>query len=176
MNKQELIEKIDNLQYSLSWNIPRINKEIVLDLIEQLDEPQKVQVPQFVADWIKYCKNTNVTLVRALLVEEVDFYNYANQKDSKKLKEFLRVKDNQEAFARAWLDGYEVEKKRYMVRVKGVNDYGCYLNKGLLSKKYFWESKSEIGGCRTKHTRKQLEEDNFGWVFDCPGIEIEEVK
>ena len=176
MNKQELIEKIDNLQYSLSWNIPRINKEIVLDLIEQLDEPQKVQVPQFVADWIKYCKNTNVTLVRALLVEEVDFYNYANQKDSKKLKEFLRVKDNQEAFARAWLDGYEVEKKRYMVRMKGVNDYGCYLNKGLLSKKYFWESKSEIGGCRTKHTRKQLEEDNFGWVFDCPGIEIEEVK
>ena len=176
MNKQELIEKIDNLQYSLSWNIPQINKEIVLDLIEQLDELQKVQVPQFVADWIKYCKNTNVTLVRALLVEEVDFYNYANQKDSKKLKEFLRVKDNQEAFARAWLDGYEVEKKRYMVRMKGVNDYGCYLNKGLLSKKYFWESKSEIGGCRTKHTRKQLEEDNFGWVFDCPGIEIEEVK
>lgn len=95
-------------------------------MIEQLDEPQKVQVPQFVADWIKYCKNTNVTLARALLVEEVDFYNYANQKDSKKLKEFLRVKDNQEAFARAWLDGYEVEEKRYMVRMKGVDDYGCY--------------------------------------------------
>lgn len=45
MNKQELIEKIDNLQYSLSWNIPLINKEIVLDLIEQLDEPQKPVVP-----------------------------------------------------------------------------------------------------------------------------------
>lgn len=144
--------------------------------IEGMVEREKVAVPQFVADWIKYCKNTNVTLVRALLVEEVDFYNYANQKDSKKLKEFLRVKDNQEAFARAWLDGYWVEEKRYMVRMKGVNDYGCYLNKGLLSKKYFWESKSEIGGCRTKHTRKQLEEDNFGWVFDCEGIEIEEVE
>ena len=79
--------------------------------------------------------------------------------------------------ARAWLDGYEVEKeKRYLVKVKGVNGYGCYLNKGLLSKEYFFESKSEIGGCRTKHTRKQLEEAGFGWVFNCPGIEIEEVE
>ena len=60
--------------------------------------------------------------------------------------------------------------------MNGVNDYGCYLNKGLLSKEYFWESKAEIGGCRTKHTRKQLENDDFGWVFDCPGIEIEEVE
>lgn len=143
--------------------------------VEGLIEREKVTVPQFVADWIKYCKNTNVTLARALLVEEVDFYNYANQKDSKKLKEFLRVKDNQEAFARAWLDGYEVEEKRYMVRMKGVNDYGCYLNKGLLSKEYFWESKAEIGGCRTKHTRKQLEDDDLDWVFDCKGMEVEEV-
>lgn len=178
MNKQMLIERIDKLPYIEGpiADTVTVNRSWILESIEQLDEPQKVQVPQFVADWIKYCKNTNVTLARALLVEEVDFYNYANQKDSKKLKEFLRVKDNQEAFARAWLDGYEVEEKRYMVRMKGVNDYGCYLNKGLLSKKYFWESKSEIGGCRTKHTRKQLEEDNFGWVFDCPGMEVEEVE
>lgn len=57
MNKQELIEEIDNLQYSLSWNIPRINKEIVLDLIEQLDEPQKPVVPQFVVDWYEEYKD-----------------------------------------------------------------------------------------------------------------------
>ena len=169
MNKQELITRIKCLDE------PYLKMELILDLIKQLDEPQKVKIPQFVADWIKYCKNTNVTLARALLVEEVDFYNYANQKDSKKLKEFLRVKDNQEAFARAWLDGYEVEEKRYMVRMKGVNDYGCYLNKGLLSKEYFWESKAEIGGCRTKHTRKQLEDDDLDWVFDCKGMEVEEV-
>jgi len=73
--------------------------------------------------------------------------------------------------------GYEVEEeKRYLVKVKGVNGYACYLNKGLLSKEYFFESKNEIGGGRTKHTRKQLEDDDFGWVFDCPGIKIEEVE
>ncbi len=97
--------------------------------------------------------------------------------EKKEIREWLEYKNNQDLFARAWLDGYEVEKeKRYLVKVKGVNDYGCYLNKGLLSKEYFLESKAEIGGCRTKHTRKELEDDGFGWVFDCPGIEIEEVE
>lgn len=196
MNKRELIEHInntlfDNLKDTL-FTEPTLsitesakdNKVTIAFETEQggllvggmLKKFEKVTIPWFIANWIKYCKNTGVTLVRALLVEEIDLYNYANQKDYKKLKEFLRVKDNQEAFARAWLDGYEVEEKRYMVRMKGVDDYGCYLNKGLLSKEYFLESKAEIGGCRTKHTRKQLEEDNFGWVFDCPGIEIEEVE
>lgn len=140
-------------------------------------EREKVTIPQFVASWIKYCKRTGVDLYHALEMGDLYFYNYANQKDDLKLKDFFEVEGNQETFARAWLDGYEVEKeKRYLVKMRGVNDYGCYLNKGLLSKKYFLESKSEIGGCRTKHTRKQLEEDDFGWVFDCPGIEIEEVE
>ena len=145
--------------------------------LEGIVEREKVTIPQFVADWIKYCKNTNVTMTRALLVGEVDFYNYANQKDLSRLTDFFIDGKNQKIFARAWLNGYEVEKeKRYLVKVKGVNDYGCYLNKGLLSKEYFLESKAEIGGCRTKHTRKELEEAGFGWVFDCEGIEIEEVE
>ena len=142
MNKQELIEKLKTIDGGYGSRC-YIAMGDVFELVEQLDEPQKVTIPQFVADWIKYCKNTGVTLVRALLVEEIDLYNYANQKDYKKLKEFLKVKENQEIFARAWLDGYELEKeKRYLVKMKGVNDYGCYLNKDLLSKKIFFGIKS----------------------------------
>lgn len=37
-------------------------------------------------------------------------------------------------------------------------------------------SKYGIGEYRTAHTRKELEEAGFGWVFSCEGIEIEEVK
>lgn len=140
-------------------------------------EREKVTVQQFVADWIKYCKNTNVTLVRALLVGEVDFYNYANQKDFKKLKEFLKVKDNQELFARAWLDGYTVEKeKRYRVKLKGINSESEYLYYGNRSCTWRFREKNESGYFRKSHTRKQLEDAGFGWVFDCPGIEIEEVE
>ena len=131
-------------------------------------EHEKVTIPQFVADYIDFKKTYDFHVYGAMRVIE-DHYD-------KRVQEWF-YEGNIETFARAWLDGYTVEKeKRYMVRMKGVNDYGCYLNKGLLSKKYFWESKSEIGGCRTKHTRKQLEEDNFGWVFDCKGIEVKEVK
>lgn len=55
-------------------------------------------------------------------------------------------------------------------------DMVAILIKVYYPKNIFFESKNEIGGCRTKHTRKQLEDDDFGWVFDCPGIEIEEVE
>lgn len=49
MNKQELIEKIKNLSYTLTWNIPYINREIVIDLIEQLDEPQLLKLKDVIA-------------------------------------------------------------------------------------------------------------------------------
>lgn len=132
-------------------------------------ELNKPVVPQFVADVIEGAREKSPELEDAL------HYTWFN--GTKEFTEWYNKKSNRDLFARAWLDGYEVEKeKRYLVKVKGVNEYGCYLNKGLLSKEYFLESKAEIGGCRTKHTRKQLEDDDFGWVFDCPGIEIEEVE
>lgn len=188
MNKRELIEHInntlfDNLKDTL-FTEPKFsitesakdNKVAITLETEQggvlvggmLKKFGKVTIPQFVAEYIEFKKEYDFHVYGAMRAIE-DHYD-------KRVQEWF-YEGNIETFVRAWLDGYEVEKeKRYMVRVKGVNDYGCYLNKGLLSKKYFWESKSEIGGCRTKHTRKQLEEDNFGWVFDCEGIEVEEVE
>lgn len=177
MNKQELIDYCESLKGNLNKFINGIDVNKIIKNIEQLDEPQKVTVPQFVADWIEYCKNTNVTLVRALLVENVDLYNYANNKDYKKLKEFLKVKDNQEAFACAWLDGYEVAKeKRYIVKVKGAEEGYNYLNCRISLNEYFFSGESEPLDFRVKHTREMLEKAGFGWVFDCPGIEIEEVE
>ena len=139
--------------------------------VEGLIEREEVQVPQFVADWYERKKDSL----------DYNLWNYVYEWEDQEEDEFKNwVNHSNKAFqtiVNMHQFGYEVEKeRRYLVKMKGVNDYGYYLNKGLLSKKYFWESKSEIGGCRTKHTRKQLEEDNFGWVFDCEGIEIEEVE
>ena len=147
----------------ISGDIVDVDDSFIIESIE----PKTVKVPQFVAEIIEYYKKQNATLYDAL--REKNF--------NKKYNDWLLNEQGAyDKVARAWLDGYEVEKeKRYLVKVKGVNGYGCYLNKGLLSKEYFFESKNEIGGCRTKHTRKQLEDDDFGWVFDCEGIEIEEV-
>ena len=109
MNKKELIEHYEDLSKKLHV-FPVVAISRVLEDLRQLDKPQKVTIPQFVGDWIKYCKNTNVTMIRALLVGEVDFYNYANQKDHFRRIDFLGSGINQETFARAWLDGYTVEK------------------------------------------------------------------
>ena len=169
MNKQELIERIEGLPYNegLIVDTVKISRNGLLKLIEQLDEPKPVKVPQFVAEIIEYYRGQNATLYDAL--REKNFNKQYNEW-------LMNEQDAYNKVARAWLDGYEVEKeKRYLVKVKGISGYSRYLNKDLSSEKYFFASKNEINGYRTKHTRKQLEEAGFGWVFDCPGIEIEEV-
>lgn len=165
MNKQELIKKYEDLFEKLyAFPIVTIN-EVVEDL-KQLDEPQKVTIPQFVADWIeegkKHCKD----------VSDLFDFDFTNKEVG---NWFLQEKPF-DLVARAWLDGYEIEKeKRYLVKAKGV-----YLNSCLVfekkNKKWFFSSIYEIDHQRGYHTRKELEEADFGWMFDCPGIEIEEVK
>ena len=131
-------------------------------------ELNQVKVPQFVAEIIEYYKGQNATLYDAL--REKNFNKQYNEW-------LMNEQDAYDKVARAWLDGYEVEKEpKYTVMVKGVSGYGRYLNKALLSKEYFFASENEVSGYRTKHTRKELEEAGFGWVFDCPGIKVREVE
>lgn len=173
MNKQELIKHFEDMPYV---SISQMGKKSFINMIEKLDEPQKVTIPQYVADWIEYCKNTNLTMTRALIVDEVDFYNYANQKDESRLIDFLRVGKNQEIFARAWLDGYTIEEKRYLVKMKGLREYTSYLNYDSIDDKWYFADIENGPVVGTHHTQEQLEKAGFGWVFDCPGIEIEEVE
>ena len=177
MNKQELIEYCESLKGDLNKFINGVEVDKIIKGIEQLDEPQKPVVPQFVADWIKYCKFTNVNLQNALFVGDVYFYNYANQKDFSKLKEFLETENNQATFARAWLGGYEVEKeKQYRVRVKNTLTRQGVLNRNKKSKNFIFSNPEENALYDTKFTRKELEEANFGWVFDCEGVGVQEVE
>lgn len=134
MNKQELIEKYEKLEGVCKDPGAEIARLIFLEDLRELDETQEVEIPMFVADFITEQKKLSHTLsysIDACMSDGVAEWYW----------------DNSELFVRAWLDGYTVEKeKRYLVKMKGVNDYGCYLNKGLLSKNYFWESKAEISG------------------------------
>ena len=128
---------------------------------------EKVVIPKFVADWIEECKNDDFHLFGAM--EGISL-------NQKKLDYWFREDDNMELFARAWLDGYEVEEeKRYRVKVKGVSGDARYLNREVDGDWYI-NNKQETHHFKVLHTRKELEEANFGWVFDCPGIEIEEVE
>ena len=173
----ELIDLINDLEKFRNKGFRDCNVEKIILKLKKIENDKKVKIPKFVADWIKYCKNTFLSLTRALMVNEVDFYNYANQEDHSRLMIFLESEINQRIFARAWLDGYEIkEEKRYLVKMKGVAGYGRYLNEALSSGEYFFASENEVNGYKTKHTRKELENSGFGWVFDCPGVEVKEVK
>lgn len=125
---------------------------------------ERVTVPQYVADFITEHKKPGHTLsysIDACMSDRVAEWYW----------------DNSELFARAWLDGYTVEKeKRYLVKMKGVDSRTNYLYYGVGSKTWLFKAKLIDGNFRKSHTRKELEQDNFGWVFDCPGIEIEEVE
>ena len=165
MNKQELIKEIEeNGIYCLNVfgnEVKSIPVKRAIGLIEQLDEPKPVKVPPSVAEKIEYFKKTG----------DWDLFQAMDSLfGDKEIREWLEDKNNQELFTRAWLDGYEVEEeKRYFVKLKAVDQ-------SLVSVKdedFLGFLQSRL---RSKFTRKQLEDANFGWVFDCPGIEIEEVE
>lgn len=75
-------------------------------------EKSKVVIPQFVADWIEVCKDN---LTHSLYTAMTPNFMKENGQ-SFDLILWIKKASNQETFARAWLDGYEVEKeKRYVV-------------------------------------------------------------
>ena len=174
MNKQELIKKYKELWKEHSpfhEPVPYTSMvELFLKELKQLDEPQPVKVPQFVADWIEVCKEHLTTSLYTAM--NPNFMKENNQ--SFDLILWIKKTSNQEIFARAWIFGYEVEKeKRYLVKLKGIFK-GCeYLN-FKFGRVWTFSNEEENEEYRTCHTKKELEDAGFGWVFDCPGIEIEE--
>ena len=182
MNKQDLIKKYEEILINGKSDFKSAHiYQTFLRELRQLDEPQKVKVSEEEAKFLETfdfkCKSDVTTALYHVSRTGWGYYLRDNNGiELKDLTEGFENLGNRKRLIKAILDGYEVEKeKRYLVKMKGVNDYVCYLNKGLLSKKYFLESKAEIGGCRTKHTRKELEDDGFGEVFDSPLFEVEEV-
>ncbi|HEM3577526.1 TPA: DUF1642 domain-containing protein, partial [Streptococcus suis] len=106
MNKQEAIEKIEMLYLDNAFTIK------VKEIISQIHEPQKVVVPKFVAEWYDHAKQQNFTLSSAL----------EHWSMSEELEKWFQYSSNQNTFARAWLDGYEVEQERlYTVEIVGVS-------------------------------------------------------
>lgn len=170
MRKEELIEKYEYLNHDC---FRRVDTSEVLKDLKQLDEPQKVTVPQFVADWIEVCKeHLPISLYTAM---NPNFMKQNNQ--SADLMSWIEKSSNQEIFAQAWIFGYTVEKEnRYLVKVKNMSTRQRVLNRNKKSKDFIFANQEENTLYATKFTRKELEESGFGWVFYCPGIEIEEVE
>ncbi|HGL1954107.1 TPA: DUF1642 domain-containing protein [Streptococcus pneumoniae] len=174
MNIKELIEgyeMISNFCETVS-----VNK--LIQKLKQLDESQPVKVPQFVADWYEENKDDFEFNVWDWIgfskdpekIENKEFNDWINNCKGNPIQTLV----NMHQF------GYEVEEeKRYYVKAKSIGDHNNYLKYNTNQKHWYFGSRFiYVNDVDTKihHTRKELEEANFGWVFDCLGIELEEVE
>lgn len=170
MNKQEFIERMKSLKNIFGNKCEYVKIDAVIELASELDEPQKPVVPQFVADLIEEARTYEWDLDD--LFEHISEYSGDSE-----VSIWFYTLGNIDVLARAWLDGYEVEKeKRYLVKMKSMDKEFTMLKFDKIRNTWYLGNDTEYSYTKVKHTRKELKEAGFGWVFDCPGIEIEEVE
>lgn len=175
MNIQEAIEKMK--EQSWEYENRYFRYELVIDLedaqeiVSQIKEPAKVVVPKFVAEWIEEKKKSGIDLHKSMTYEvKVDVFKY--------------IMDNSETYARAWLDGYEVEQERlYTVEIPNTNDDSltvlefisdsCIV---LTQMESFPDNWKEMDIYQL--TESEIKQD-FEWAWDAgfaEPVEVEEVK
>lgn len=182
MNKQEAIEIIEQSKIKIAKRenvifkageiigecvqVDYVPLEAVVTTINQIDEPQRVVVPKFVAGWLEWCKENSLTLSEALSAKE-------NKSDDLQtaVNEWF-TSNHEDLFARAWLDGYQIEQEKlYTVEIPNPNRSGKGHAKFMLEKignevvlvkrksKECYQNKSN-----QKLTESEIKED-FEWAW-----------
>lgn len=184
MKKQELIKHIEDLPYKEGPIVDKIDisRKGLLELVNQLDEPEKPVVPPVVSIWYQINKNNlykNIAYLCANWAKSTTYdtlFDWMSNTDN-----FIEILINMHRF------GYEVEKeKKYKITLLNRNDGDLYLinqNAGVSDKHghfspvvlLFTKGTNFSEQCY-KLTKKEVASSGFGWVFDCPGIKIEEVE
>ena len=155
MDRQEAVQKI--------VKVARISVAHAEDLYDTV-VPKPV-IPYYIADYIEEVKSKgDYTVVGAV-----------NEAPDGRVGDWLFL-EKVNTFAQAWVNGYIVEEEpRYTVKIKGVSGDARYLNHEIDGDWYI-NSRQGTHRFRTHHTRKELEEAGFGWVFSCEGVEVKEVE
>ena len=184
MNKQELIEKYEKekneiLDYQNSdiWKEEGILKQNssvtalrwVFDFVEdlkKLDDQYKAKIPVYVDKWLKHCKWNNYPLSAATYDKNIKSFEKASNQT--KLLEWFDTVKNQDVFARAWLDGYEVEEEpKYRVLFPSVkkkhgSKFSYLMEDGMQCYSDFFESIPQL----TEQEIKAIDERY--WQFAVP--------
>lgn len=171
MNKEEAKQKLHNLAFAkLDTKPDDLKLADVMQIVNQIDEPQAGQAEQAP----RYVKNILARL-RELPLHDREVWLKAIMGEFE--KDFSHAK---------WREGHEVEKeKKYKITLLNRNDGDLYLvnQNADLADKYghfspvvllFTKCTNFSKKCY-ELTKKEVVSYDFGWVFDCPGIEIEEV-
>lgn len=137
---------------------------------------EKQVVPKHVADWIKFCKDNGFRILEVMSPYGSAMRDYLEDFEGNISEALEWVRHNQDEFARAWLNDYEVEQPtKYSVQIKGVKYTYSYL-KYNSKHNYWYFSDATVGTYFSAyHTKEDLEKAGFGWVFSCDGVEVKEL-
>lgn len=186
MTKDEAVQKLAA--------VGRLSIAHAEDLYDSFFE--KPVVPQYVADWYEENKDEFYLNLHNLawdLVQNLNHYylhknQYMKDVTNNTANNFLETIEPANNDFKSWYYntktafqtlinmhqfGYEVEKKRYRVRLKAHKEKPDYLVMTNANGLRFY---TDLYTENREHTRKELESNGYGWVFDCEGIEIEEVE
>lgn len=160
MDRQEAIQMLSK--------VGKISVSYAEDLYDSFF-PKPV-VPQYVADWYEGHKD----ILNEAIWEYLVNWDEVVQNDFKRWMYKAYENGAITTLVNMHQFGYEVEKEtKYKIKMKdahynGFSQFLCEEDRGI-----FWAA---IFDCRkTKFTRKELEDADFGWVFDCEGVEVKEV-
>jgi len=177
MNKQEVIDEIENLEglnildKTINFDSKMIPKKEVLNIVNQIDGPEKTVVPQYVADFYESIKDDFEDGVYELCAE---FYEEESELSTELYWWFkLDVNKPIETLVKMKLYGYEVEKEQmYTVEIPNPNRVTepiIYLSRGeegkiFLNSWFVYESKNWKNQPYAQLTESEIKED-FGWAW-----------
>lgn len=164
MDKQDVINKIKEMTVETLFSGSLfVSQPKVIELVKQIKEPYRPVIPWYIAEWIEKAKSD----------DDYNVVGAVNEAPKGEVSDWL-ILENVNTFAKAWVNGYEVEKEtKYIVKIKANKESPDYLvDTGTNGFRFY----NKVYTQNRKHTRKELEEAGFSWVFDCEGIEIEEVE
>lgn len=156
MTKDEAVQKLSK--------VARISVAYAEDLYDSFF-PKPV-IPYYIADYLEKVKSEgDLTVVGAV-----------NEAPEGRVGDWL-ILERVNVFATAWVNGYTVEDEpRYTVEIKGIDDEYSFLNYSTSLNAWSFNDDEGTKYIRVTHTRKELEDANFGWVFSCEGVEVKEVE
>lgn len=150
--------------------------EEVLEDLQKLEGIYKPKdVPQFVVDWYEEYKDN-------LEYNIWDWMKYnlePKKRENAQFSKWIASTENHpvETLVSMKLFGYSVEKeKKYIIKLKNVQKGSESFKFDRVIEKWYFGFNQESITARLYHTKEDLVNAGFEWMFNCPGIEIEEVE
>lgn len=149
--------------------------EDLLEDLHKLKDTYTPEVPEYVANWYEKHKDD----LEFNIWDWIAFRDEPKKTGNKKFNGWLNEGLNTpiQTLVEMHLFGYKVKKeKKYIIKLKNVQKGSESFKFDRVIEKWYFGFNQESITARLYHTKEDLVNAGFEWMFNCPGIEIEEVE